>query len=238
MQNFVKPRTAAIVIVMVVLAACGSSGGSTAAPSTAASRAADPTIVPSASAEPAASHAVPSGWERVEITDRGFALSLPRGWEVADLTSGDIEEMLALLEDDPQFQAFADQLPTLMASGIALFAIALDAETAGTGFATNLNVLVQDNVTTSLDFFAATNVSFIESTFSVDVQQESVTLAAGDAVRLAYEPTVDPVGTYHVTQYVVIDDGSALIATFSRGSDFAALEADFLDIMQTLEFLP
>lgn len=241
MRRIVAPPSSAIVVAMLVLAACGSAGETAATPSSATSGAADPTLAQTASPEPGASgQGVPSGWERTEIEEEGFAIALPRGWEVADLSSGDIEDMLEILGDDPQFQAFADQLPTLMASGIALFAVSIDAGTLDTGFATNLNVFVQDDVTTSLDLYAAANVSFIESTFAVDVEQESLALAAGDASRVEYEPTVDQVGTYHVTQYIILGDGSALIATFSRaiGDDFEALEADFLDIMETLAFLP
>jgi hypothetical protein len=48
------------------------------------------------------------------------------------------------------------------------------------------------------------------------------------------------VGTYHVTQYIVTAEGRSLIATFSRaiGAEFDSLETEFLDIMETVAFLP
>jgi hypothetical protein len=127
-----------------------------------------------------------------------------------------------------------------MESGIALWALSLDASALSTGFATNLNVLVEDPMPTAFKAYVAANVSFIENTFGVDVSQVEAPLAAGDAVRLDYEPTIQGVGTYHVTQYIVTADGRSLIATFSRaiGAEFDALESEFLDIMETVVFIP
>jgi hypothetical protein len=238
------PQVSAGIVAALLLAACGTGGeAATGVPSSSTSTtmpttppaSASPSLQPALSQEP-----VPSGWERVEIAEEGFAISLPQGWEVADLASGDIDEMVDLLDDDPQLQPFADQLPDLMASGIALWAIALDADSLENGFATNLNALVEDDVPMSLDAYAAANVSFVENTLSVDVQREALELPAGDAVRLTYEPTIEAVGTYHVTQYLVMDGDQALIATFSRANtpELEGLETEFLDIIETLEFLP
>lgn len=232
------------IVVVLLLAACGIGGGAASEvppSSTSTTTLTTPPASASPSLHPALSQeAVPSGWERVEIAEAGFAISLPQGWEVADLASGDIDEMVDLLDDDPQLQPFADQLPDLMASGIALWAIALDADSLENGFATNLNALVEDDVPLSLDAYAAANVSFVENNLSVDVQREAIELPAGDAVRLTYEPTIEAVGTYHVTQYLVMDGDKALIATFSRADtpELEELETEFLDIIKTLEFLP
>jgi hypothetical protein len=242
MRSIVVPARAGLLIAVLVLAGCGSGGGSsTSAASSAQPSVGQPSVAASAApSAPPSAEGVPAGWERVAIEDRGFAMALPSGWEVADLTSGDIEGMLELLGDDPQLEAFGDQLPALMESGIALWAISLDADAVATGFATNLNVLVEDPMPASFDTYVAANVSFIENTFSVDVGQEAVQLPAGDAMLLTYEPTIQGAGTYHVTQYILTADGRALIATFSRaiGAEFEGLEADFLEIMETVTFLP
>ena len=88
----------------------------------------------------------------------------------------------------------------------------------------------------SLDPFAAANASLVEETFSVAVDRETVSLPVGDAVRLEYEPSVGTVGTYHVTQYLIVtDDDRAIIATFSRAADNDAAEEDFAAIIETLE---
>lgn len=198
---------------------------------TAASRA--PTSAPSSPALP------PSGWERIESLEGGVAISLPRGWEAADLSRGDVEAMTEFLDDDPRTAPLVEQLPAMIEQDVALFAVTIDDAALAAGFATNLNVIVQRDIGMSLDLYVSGNVSFVEETFDVDVAQEDVKLPIGDAVRAEYEARFGA-GLVHQTQYYAVVESQGIIVTFSRpaGDEFAALEEEFAAIIATLETVP
>ena len=220
----------------LVTAGCGGGDASESTDSPDATATADPTA--SAAASPSGD--VPEGWERFESAEGGFAISVPRGWEAVDLSSGDIDAMVELLREDPQTAALADQLPAMLEQGVAFFAVNLDADSMASGFATNLNVVVQEDVTMSLDLYVAGNVSFIEETFGVDVAREDVELPAGPAVRGEFEASFGEGTRVHQIQYYLVVDDRALIVTFSRAADdeFAELDDEFADIIDSLEILP
>jgi hypothetical protein len=224
------PRTRFVGAMLVALmaAGCGADAGTQGEDPPSESEAASP--VPS----------TPEGWERFESVDGGFAISLPRGWEAADLSSGDIDDIVEFLRQDPQTAPMADQMPALLEQGVAFFAISADAESLAEGFATNLNIIVQPDVGMSQDLFVGANISFIEDTFDIDVVREDVQLPIGEAARVDWERPASAPPPVHTTQYYVVVDDRALIATFSRvaADEFADLEEEFADIIATLEVLP
>jgi hypothetical protein len=231
-----------MVVAATITGACGSNAATEedepSATSTASSTASAGDSTESAAAS--SSPGVQEGWERFESEEGGFAISLPSDWEAADLTSDDIDQIADFLAQDPATAPIADQLPTLIEQGVAFFAVSVDAAGMEAGFATNLNVVVQPDVTMSLDLYASANISFLESTFSVDVEREDIELPAGDAVRIEFETVIGASPSVHQTQYYFVQDGRGIIATFSRaaGDEFDGLEDVFADIMETMELLP
>lgn len=181
-----------------------------------------------------------AGWNRVEVSDRGFAISLPQGWETFDLTSDELSSLMDPVTQDPNVAPFADQITQLLASGGALWAVNVDARSARAGFATNVNVIVQDSGGVPLDPLVAASVSFMEQTLSTTVEQRKLTLPAGPAVEVTGELENQAAGRYHISQFYLVHDDMVYIVTFSRaiGAEFDDLEDTFSAAMQTFEFVP
>jgi hypothetical protein len=230
-----RPRTRlfGVMLMTVAIAGCGSGGAADGdEPSEGSASSGSGTASPVAG--------TPDGWERHESTEGGFAISLPRGWEAADLTSGDIEQLAETLRQQPETAAIADQLPAMMEQGVAFWAFNADPESIAQGFATNLNVVVQPDTGMSQETYVAGNISFVEETFDVDVTRADVDLPIGQAVRADYEAEFAGAPPTHTTQYYIVVDDKGLIATFTRlkGEDFADLEEEFAQIIETWEALP
>lgn len=220
----------------VALAACGSG---TATPGATATGMPAPTPSPSPTPAPTPSATTPSGWDRIDIPDKGFSVALPPDWQSFDLSSGDLEQVLSVLDSDPQLQDMKPQIQQMMASGGALFAVSADTAGMQAGFLTNMNVIVQEG-SAPLSLVVASAVSSLKQTLDVEVEQETVSLPAGPGARLSYEPTIGSIGTYHVTQYIVASDDNVYIVSFARltGSQAEAKDAQFAAIMETFALLP
>jgi hypothetical protein len=71
--------------------------------------------------------------------------------------------------------------------------------------------------------------------------RRDVELPIGDAVRIDYDTEFSGAPRVHQTQYyVIVDEDRALITTFSRvaGDEYAELDEEFAQIMETMEVLP
>ncbi len=222
-----------VALTLLALVACGPASVATASPSLSPST----TETPTATSRPTPD--VPSGWQRIEVADRGFAIALPDSWQIFDLTSDEIDQMLAPLEDDPALAGMVDQITQLVSSGGALFALDASADAVEAGFITNLNVLVQEDAGSSLSILTAANVSYIEQNLNVEVEQTRLQVPAGDASRLLYQFAGGAFGKYHVTQYFLVGGGDLYVVTFSRaiGAEFEELETLFEASMETFELL-
>jgi len=211
----------------LLLAACGSgspaASPTTALPATVASPTAEPaesaaaTASAAASPEPAAVST--DGWQRVEIAEHAFAISIPPSWEVFDLTDEEVAQIIeqGSAEIDPALRA---QIAQLTVSGGALFASETDQATLASGFAPNVNVIVSDGVRgTPLGILLGLSASFVEDTFGVTVTQERVDLPGGEAGVMTYEVDDPATGSFRVVQYAIIDDDRVFMITFSRGGD-------------------
>lgn len=139
-----RTRHLVAALLTVVLAACGSSAAS---PSPSASPAATPTVTPASTASPTAapSPTASSGGTagrmgHIDVPDGKFAMTLAPGWMEVSLTPEAVQAIAGAFPADSEFgKTLAQQLPTLLASGVKLWALDLQAVPPGT----NLNVIVQ-----------------------------------------------------------------------------------------------
>jgi len=109
-----------------------------------------PTAAPSATAEPsptgeptAAPTNAPIGPNgqtgRIVLDEQALALTLPKGWLSVALTAEDMSAMLDALPDGTVPATLKDQLPSMVASGLKLWAW----DVQGDGLGANCNVIAQ-----------------------------------------------------------------------------------------------
>lgn len=228
--------TIATLSLALLVAACGSTApvatstavavapsASTAASPTATATV-EPTAAPSTTAAPTTSAAagptssgdafVSTG--RIEIPDMGFAITLPDGWTRIDLSSADLESLMAAAgETNPELaNALTSQMQALVASGLVLFALGPD-PTAGT----NLNVLQIPSAGLTLDLLEQVNTPQIKSLASGDVTAERVKLPAGDAIHYVYALPMQGVEKpVSINQYILVGGAKAYIVSITGGA--------------------
>jgi hypothetical protein len=213
-----------IAFLALTLAACGGATPSATAQIT----------PPPASVAPPASAGVPGAslatTGRIEVADKGFALTLPDGWTRINIGEGDIKAMLEAAGNvDPAFaEQYAAQIQAMAASGLSLFALGPD-PTKGT----TLNVLALPSMGMSLDLLEQVNTAQIEALAGTGVKAERVTLPAGEALHYRYELATQgaPAGT-SVDQYLVLAGKNQLVISVSNAS-----EADAKAIAESVETL-
>ena len=215
--------TLAALLVSAALAACGGTTTSSApaaspeasqpAPSASPSEVATaspseaPTASPSEAAATPGSSLATTG--RIEIPDKGVAVTLPEGWTRIDLTAGDLDALLeaAGAADPALAQQYSAQIQQMLAAGLALFAFGPD-PLAGT----NVTILAIPSMGVSLDLLEQINTAQIEALAQGEVDSERVTLPAGEAVHFEYSVPVAATGqTTTIDQYLLIGGDNQLV---------------------------
>jgi hypothetical protein len=211
-----------ITLLSGVLAACGGSTPTTAATAQPATGVTPPpaSVAPSEEASPSAAASAGAGGGglptsgRIEVKDKGFAITLPNGWTRVDVSAGDLAAAMAAANMDPALaQQYAAQIRALAASGIALFALGPD-PSAGT----QLNVLAVPGAGMSLDLLEQINTAALQTMSEGDVQSERVTLSAGDAIHFHYAIAVEGTTSPTVDQYFLLAGANQLIVTVTNSS--------------------
>ena len=135
----------------------------------------------------------------------------------------------------------ADQLTSLVASGISLFAYRFADTQAGLG--TNLNVIVLPSLGLDLDTLERLNLGQLQGIVGQDVtiDHARVSLPAGDAVRLSY--TVPGSARTNgqavaILQHLVLAGDQQLILTCTAPGGIAKIADECDGIAKTVEFLP
>lgn len=213
-----------IAVLSIGIAACGGSTPSvttTAAPPVQVT-APPASVAPSEEASPAAaaSAGVPGAslatTGRIEVVDKGFALTLPAGWTRVDLSGADLDKMMeaAGIADPALAQQYSAQVKAMLAAGLSVFAVGPD-PTSGT----NLNVLTLPGAGLSLDLLEQVNQSQIEAIAGPDVKVERITLPAGDAIHYRYELTAQgaPAGT-SIDQFLMLVGDNQLVVTATNAT--------------------
>lgn len=217
----------------IAVAACGGATA-TATPDLATQVTPPPASVAPEASSPAASAGAPGAslatTGRIEVADKGFALTLPAGWTRINVGEGDIKAMLEAAGNlDPAFaEQYAAQIQAMAASGLSIFALGPD-PTKGT----SLNVLALPGMGMSLDLLEQVNTAQIEALAGTDVKAERVTLPAGEALHFRYELATQgaPAGT-SVDQYLVLAGQNQLVISVSN-----AAQADAQAIANSVEIL-
>ena len=224
-----------ITLLSLAVTACGGSAPSAAATAspTPAATPAPASVEPSTPTEasPSAAAASPGAslatTGRIEVPDKGFALTLPAGWTRINLGEGDLEAMLEAAGNNSAFaEQYAAQIKAMAASGLSVFALGPD-PTKGT----TLNVLAVPSMGMSLDLLEQINTAQVKALTGSDVAAERVTLPAGEALhfRYALDQAGAPAGT-SVDQYLVLVGDNQLVVSVSNAS-----EAEAKAIAESLE---
>ena len=226
-----------ISLLAITLAACGGStpSAATASPAGAATQP-PPSEAPSASTEasPSAAAEPTSGASlattgRIEVADKGFAVTLPDGWTRVDVTEEGIAAAIAASELDPALAAqYSNQIKALLGAGLAIFAFGPD-PTAGT----QVTVLALPSMGMSLDLLDQVNQAQLESLAQGDIQTERITLPAGEAIHYRYDlgGTGAAAGAT-LDQYFILAGPNQLVVTATNAS-----EADAEAIANSIETL-
>jgi hypothetical protein len=159
-----------------------------------------------------------NGWPRYELAAEGFAVSLPPDWRQLDLAP---EKFQAVYDEmtakNPEFAPLLRGVREQAGRGVKFFGF--DPATAGTGLATNVNVMRQPVPGVTLDAAVADTLRAMEGLPDVakPVAHERLTLRAGECERLRYRLTMTaPTGqraTLALTQYVAVSGGNLYVMT-------------------------
>ena len=151
----------------------------------------------------------------------GFSVELPSSWVDEKDRLRLIREVRRLTGSDPQLAAMIDNLLAAGNANLAVKMIAFDLAPSSlrTGFATNLNVVGERTRLPLAVWRDQALKSLLKLDFVVKpVWWRMVKLPAGKAVRLTYRTRFNLGGRRletALTQYALVRDGEALIATYT-----------------------
>jgi hypothetical protein len=242
-------RALGAILATLVVAGCGSAAPAatptpSAAPATAAPviTAAPRPSIGVASTAPSASANLPRSG-RIDVASAGYGLTLPDNWFRVDLTREDLEAFAKAGSSSlgpGMTDQLSDQLTSLVASGISLFAYRFADAKAGLG--TNINVIVLPSLGLDLDALERLNVTQLQGIVGKDVTIDHVreTLPAGDAVRLTYTvPGSTKTGGQSVAliQHLVLAGTQQLILTCTAPGAIDKIADECDGIAKSVEFL-
>lgn len=163
-----------------------------------------------------AAQQTPAGWTSHHVSDGAFTVAVPSTWKT---TSGvDRKSIDRFFADNPQFAQFRS---TLSNGLIKLFAADPKLDK---GFATNLNVLVQDlgREMSVEDYAHGTSAELTRQT-GVHPDTAFVDLPAGRAARFTYEFSgfriLGKATKLALLQYALVHDKTAYVLTFTTRPD-------------------
>lgn len=155
----------------------------------------------------------PDDWTVVDQAE--FSLALPPGWQEAN-------EML----DDPEFSQYVDEIlggeENLDQMLAQLDLMAVDSSSVNTGFATNLNAIV--NPSSPMDTIESLETqigpALLDSMGAEVTNTERIDLAGQDALRVEYDYTLEG-STLKGVQYYVLGERLSGVLTFTGSEDLA-----------------
>lgn len=219
--------TATIALFAVLVTACGGAAGSaspgtTAVPTTAAPASVTPTTaVPTTAAPTSSVSGLPSATAgaslatsgRIEVADKGFAVTLPDGWTRIDLTSGDLEAILEAAggfnEELAALQS--EQLKQLVKGGLVVFAFGPDAQT-------NLNIMSLPSGGLSLDLLEQVNKAQVTQLSDGEVVADRIELPAGEAIHFRYAVQGQGDQRPSIEQFLLLVGDQQLVVSVTSGT--------------------
>jgi predicted small lipoprotein YifL len=225
------PTLAIAATLALAIAACGSAGP-TPSPTPSPTPTAAPT--PSPTPTPAATATQPPGTPgfgqtgRIEVSDAGFAITLADGWIALPLNEDDLR---AIVDALPPGLGLEEQLPTLLASGVKLWAV-----DASGGSRSNLNVFRQEAAipVSLLRSFAEAGLAAVPGIVG-EPAIEDATVDGVEGIRVTYELSVPSSGTtVEGTQLYLVTESSLYVFTFTTATgDDVAIDT----MVNSIEFL-
>jgi hypothetical protein len=206
-----------------------------------------PTEAPEPTEEVQAAPVLPDDWTLYEVSEGGFRVGLPPGWDQIDMDPETIEaSMGALAEQNPEIGEWIEgQVANLAAQGIKFYGFDLSAESVASGFLTNVNVNIVDiGIDISVDDLAEMNVGTYEDMFELaePVTYEILNLPAGEAALFEFGTSMaGPTGeevAISFAQYVFVHNKQSYVLTFATGADRADLYQDaFRQIAESFGYM-
>lgn len=241
MTRITIARSALLTITTVVVLGCG---GTTTSPSPSAS--ATPALTPTAAASAAASAsasavATPAASQattgRIELPDKGFAVTLPDGWQSFPVDPVALQKMAdAVGTTSPIGQSLQRAIDTGQTAALSFWAFDMSDATPGSR---NVTVLTQPAANIPLSLVESAVKGQIASIGGSDIETETVTLPAGEALRLTYTLTVqnaagDEIKTSQALYWIQTDKRTIVVT--GTGPD-AAKDAELQAIVESIEAL-
>ena len=233
-------RSALLAITTAFVLGCGGTTGSpspaataSATPTPAASTAPSPSASASAAATPAASQATTG---RIEVPDKGFAITLPDGWQSFPVDPVALQKLADTMGTGSGVgAAFQRAIDTGQIAALTFWAFDMREGTQGTR---NVTLLSQPASNIPLSLVESAVKGQIAAIDGVgEISSETVTLPAGEALRLTYSVTATnaagkPIETTQVLYWIETDKHTFVVT--GTGPD-AGNDADFKAIAASLE---
>lgn len=189
-----------------------------------------------------------NGWSRYSYLEDGFEISLPPNWELLDLSSGDLDQIMLALEDHEQFGNIysSDYFRSLVAAGIKTFAVETSVKSLSAGIPTSLNILVMDlRFDIQFDDYVELNIQQLKSLLGENllIQQERIQINNTEAAQIVHESEMDDVFSNPqnvvFTQYLILDGRTQYVLTFGTVKDlYNENQDDISNIAQSFEITP
>ena len=228
-------RAALLTISTVVVLACG---GTTASPSPSAptptETASAAASAPAAAATPAASQATTG---RIELPDKGFAVTLPDGWQSFPVDPAALQKMADAVGTKSGIgQSLQRAIDSGQTAALSFWAFDMSDATPGSR---NVTVLTQPAANIPLSLVESAVKGQISAIGGSDIVTETVTLPAGEALRLTYTLTVpnaagDQIQTSQALYWIQTDKRTIVVT--GTGPD-AAKDAELQAIIESIEAL-
>ncbi len=231
-------RSALLTITTMLVVGCGGATASTtpsptAAPSPTATAAATASPEPSASASAAASQATTG---RIEVQGKGFAITLPEGWQSLPVDPATLQSVLAGVDPESDWGKLIKQtIDSGQLSQLSLWAMDMNADPIGTR---NVTILTQPAASIPFSLVETSLKGQLSAIQGVgEITATTVTLPAGDALRLHYSIEVPSAAGQTVSseQALYWIQGNKVTVVLTVTGKGAATDAVFKSIVESVE---
>jgi hypothetical protein len=178
----------------------------------------------------------------------GFKFTLPSLWIHFDLTSDDLEEMIAAAsEANPVVGSIftTSYMRNLAATGIKFLAVDVSKESTSAGIPNSFNILRTElSIEIELDAFVALNIQQLKNIFGLDttVAEDRVQIGSIEAAKLTYEIVQNDIlgqpQDVVIRQYLIFDEKDVIVITFgSDKENYDKSSITFATIAHTFELI-
>ena len=186
-------------------------------------------------------------WQRIDLYEYGFSLSIPPEWETMDINTGEFDDMLVeLYENNPSIND-TYSLEFVLANlteGLKLLAFDLSPNSISSGVVTNMNLYIQDlPFEIPIGLYETVSTWQLEQLYGEDLEIYTSSWQVGgyEGIRLVYEEELyDMFGQLQVfvyDQYAFLDGQTEYIISFtSSDTNYYEVQTVFENIVDSIEF--